>query len=66
MKDNLEKVRKWLNGKRTYLTAAVSVIGFLVAWATGNIDNQVAAQSIVGCVLAVFIRAGVGNNSGVK
>ena len=48
-----------LSGYKTYITAAVAVIGALGAWASGDATAFQAASAAVNALLAAFIRAGV-------
>ena len=54
----MNKLRLYLQGKKTYVVGVGAVVAAAVAWAMGNIDNQSAIEAIVGALLAMFIRAG--------
>lgn len=49
------------NGKKTYLTALVSVLGTVAAALSGQISWPDAAQIIVTAALATTVRHGVGS-----
>ena len=61
--DILNKVKDFLSGKKTYLIAASSIIGILVAYSQGSVNAQDAIKSIVEAVLAMTIRAGVSTST---
>jgi L-serine deaminase len=48
-----------LNGKKTYVTAALGVIGAAAAMATGDITAVQGVQAIFECLFAAFIRHGI-------
>lgn len=50
-----------LAGYRTYITAALTVLGTLAAVLTGETSIQDGLQLAIPAVLAVFVRAGVDN-----
>lgn len=52
-----------LAGKKTYITAAFGVVGAVLSVATGEATAIQAAQSILTCLLAAFVRNGMGNAS---
>jgi len=43
----MNKVREFLKGKKAYITAAIGLLGAVVAWADGKID---AVALLAGCV----------------
>lgn len=51
-----EKVRKFLKGKKTYLTATSAIIVTIVSWAEGQISDFAAVQYILQSLIAIFIR----------
>ena len=55
----MSAIRDSLSGKKTYLVAAVAIIGSVVAWLDGSIDMPTLAQSITAAILAATIRAGI-------
>ena len=59
----MDKIRQFLKGKKTYLIAAGSILATVVAWATGDMELPEAVKLIVAAVLAVTVRAGVGNGA---
>jgi len=55
----MNKVREFLKGKKAYITAAVGLLGALVAWADGQIDTVALLAAVWAAAQAVFIRAGI-------
>jgi len=55
----LTKIREFLAGKKTYLTALTAIIGVLVAYANGSMEIAEAARTIIEAILAITIRAGI-------
>ena len=56
----MDKLRKFLKGKKTYLVAAVGVLGAVITWADGSIDMMGLLGAVWAAVMGCFIRAGVG------
>lgn len=54
-------IREFLRGKKSYLVAAVGLLGAVVAWADGQIDTVALAGAAWAAVQACFIRAGIEN-----
>lgn len=48
-----------LKGKKTYITAAVAIIGAVAAYLVGDSNAADAAQLIVTALLGAFIRQGI-------
>lgn len=61
---NLNEVRDYLKGKKTYLVALATILGLVVAWSTNEVDTVTAVQGIVTAILASTIRDGI--NTAVK
>lgn len=57
----MNKLREFLKGKKTYLTAAIGLLGAVIAWADGDINAVALAGAIWAAVQTCFIRAGVAN-----
>ena len=57
----LNKIKEWLKGKKTYLTAVTTIIGALVAYGEGIVGLEATIQAIVTAILAMTIRAGISN-----
>jgi len=57
----MNNVREFLRGKKAYATAAIGVLGAVVAWA----DDQIGTMGLLAAVWAAaqtcFIRAGIAN-----
>jgi len=57
----MDKIKAFLQGKKTYLTAAIGILGALVAWADSQIDLMALLASAWAAVMAIFVRSGVNN-----
>ena len=57
----LSKVREFLKGKKTYITALIGLLGAVAAWADGQINGVGLAAAAWAAVQTCFIRAGVDN-----
>ncbi|MFB3894588.1 MAG: hypothetical protein ACE15C_21510 [Phycisphaerae bacterium] len=57
----MNKVREFLKGKKAYITAAIGLLGAVVAWADGQIDTVALLAALWAAAQACFIRAGIGN-----
>ena len=55
----MNKVREWLKGKKTYITAAIGLLGAVVAWADGQIDMMGLLAAVWAAAQTSFIRAGI-------
>ena len=53
----------WLKGKKTYIAAILSALGFLLSYLAGDITLQQFLSDLQVSVLAVFLRAGVTNET---
>lgn len=51
-----------LSGYRTYITAALAVLGALAAWLMGDISLEAMVAAVVPAILSVFVRAGIKND----
>ena len=61
-KDNpMNTIREFLKGKKTYLTAAVGVLGAVLAWSQGQLDVAGLLAAVWAAAQSCFIRAGVAN-----
>ena len=52
----IEKIRKSLEGKKTYLTGLATILGCIIAWINSGELNM---NLIITALLGMFIRAGV-------
>jgi len=59
----LTRVRTWLKGKKTYLTAAAGALGALDAWADGQLDGLALLAALWAAAQAAFLRAGIAKRS---
>ena len=57
----MNNVREFLKGKKTYITAAIGLLGAVVAWADGDINGVALLAATWAAAQACFIRAGVAN-----
>ena len=57
----MNKVREFLKGKKAYITAAIGLLGAVVAWADGQIDTVALLTAVWAAAQACFIRAGIAN-----
>jgi len=57
----VNKVREFLKGKKVYITAAIGLLGAVVAWADGQIDTVALLAAVWAAAQACFIRAGIAN-----
>jgi len=53
------KIRNYLKGKKTYITATIGLLGALAGWADGQIDTLAFIGAVWVAVQACFIRAGI-------
>lgn len=58
----MEKIRKMLSGKKTYLVAIASILGAVIGFANGA-SLMDALQIIITAILGSTIRAGIAKNS---
>ena len=57
----MDKLREFLKGKKTYITAAIGLLGAVIAWADGQIDGVALLAAVWAVAQACFIRAGISN-----
>ena len=57
----VNKIREALKGKKAYITAAIGLLGAVVAWADGQIDGVALLAALWAAAQMVFIRAGIAN-----
>jgi quinol-cytochrome oxidoreductase complex cytochrome b subunit len=57
----LTKVQDWLRGRKTYITAAIGVLGALAAFADHQIDLPGLLAAVWAAAMVCFNRAGVNN-----
>ena len=55
----MDKLRGFLKGKKTYITAAIGILGALAAWADGQISGTGLIAAVWAAAQTIFIRAGV-------
>jgi len=59
----MERIRDFLRGKKTYLTAAFGLFGAVIAWADGDINLTALLAALWAAAQACFLRAGVANEA---
>lgn len=52
------KVKKFLEGKKTYLTCASTILGIVIAWVTGEVDLAEMATVVAIALIGITLRAG--------
>jgi len=57
----VNKLRVFLKGKKTYITAAIGLLAAVAAWADGQIDGVALLAAVWAAAQACFIRAGIAN-----
>ena len=57
----MTKFRNFLSGKKTYLTAAIGVLGAVIAFGDGQIDVTALVAAIWAAAQTCFIRVGITN-----
>lgn len=57
----VRNVRDFLKGKKAYITAAIGLLGAVIAWADGQIDGVALLAAVWAAAQACFIRAGIAN-----
>ena len=55
----MNRIRTFLQGKKTYIMAAIGLATAVVAWAEGQISGTALAASAWGAVQSCFLRAGI-------
>lgn len=62
----MSKIRDFLKGKKTYITAATAILAAVGLWVDGSIDLLGLAAAAFGAIQTVFIRAGIDNSLAKK
>ncbi|HPM84097.1 MAG TPA: hypothetical protein PLF81_25510 [Candidatus Anammoximicrobium sp.] len=55
----MDKIRQFLQGKKTYVVGIGAIAAAVVAWVNGSLDNAHAIEAIIAALMGMFIRAGV-------
>ena len=55
----MNKIRTWLKGKKTYITATIGLLGAVAAWADGQIDTLSLVAAVWVAIEAVFLRVAI-------
>ena len=59
----MKKLREFLKGKKTYITAAIGLLAAVAAWADGQIGGVALLAAVWAAAQACFIRAGIGKDA---
>ena len=57
--ETLERIKGLISGKKTYLLALGAVVGTVVAWTNGQVNDVDAIKQIWEALIATTIRAGI-------
>jgi hypothetical protein len=57
----MNKIRDFLRGRKAYLTAAIGLLGAVIAWADGDINGVALLAALWAAAQTCFIRAGIAN-----
>jgi len=57
----MNRVRDWLKGRKTYITAAIGQLGAVVAWADCDINGTALLGAVWAAAQTCFLRAGLAN-----
>ena len=60
---DVDKVREFLSGKKTYLLLMATIIGTVVAWVEGKVDTMQGIYAIIAALAGMTLRAGVTSNA---
>ena len=52
------KVKKALQGKKTYLVCASTILGIIIAWVSGEVELAQMVQTIAIALIGIFLKAG--------
>lgn len=55
----MNRIREFLKGKKTYITAAIGLLGAVAAWADGQIGGTALFAAVWAAAQTCFIRAGI-------
>ena len=62
----MNKVREFLQGKKSYIMAIIGLLGAVMAWADGQIDGAGLVAGVWVAVQTMFIRAGIAKEAEKK
>ena len=57
----MNRIREFLKGKKAYITAAIGLLGAVIAWSEGQISGTGLLTALWAAAQACFIRAGIAN-----
>ena len=52
------KVKKALQGKKTYLVCASTILGVIIAWVSGEVELTKMIEVMVIALIGIFLKAG--------
>ncbi len=55
----MNRIKEWLEGKKTYFVCISALIGIVIAWSTGDMTGLAAVQAAVAAIVGMTIRAGI-------
>ena len=55
----VEKIRLWLQGKKTYLVAIGGIVAAIVAWANGALSGMGLIEAIIAALGLTSLRAAI-------
>ena len=59
--ETIGKIRAFLVGKKTYITAAIGIVTAILAWAEGQISGTACLAACFTAAQTAFLRAGIAN-----
>ena len=57
----MSKMRDWLKGKKTYIAAAIGILGAMIAWSESEVDTVGLLAAVWAAIQASPSRAGIAN-----
>lgn len=58
----MNKFREMLAGKKTYLVCASTILGGIIAWASGTIEAGELIRLSIEALIGITLRAGIAKN----
>ena len=55
---SMEKIRKWLEGKKTYLICLSTILGSIIAWLSNEIQLAEMIKIIAVAIVGITLKAG--------
>ena len=60
---NMDKIREWLKGKKSYILGVSAILAAVVSWSTGALDAKEAIGTIMAALMSMSLRAGSANEA---